>query len=241
VSTLYVIATPIGNLEDLTLRARRVLGELDALACEDTRITARLLERHGIPRPGTLFAYHEHNEARAAQRVAGLLRSGCTVGLCSNAGYPARSDPGYRAVAAAIDQGAEVRVLPGAGAAEAALVVSGLPTASYTFKGFPPPKAGKRRTWLAQEQDLPHTLILYESPRRVGRLLAEALEVLGDRRAAVCHELTKMHERVARGWLSELAADYAGAAVKGEVVVVIAGNTPKFTRGPAEVRPDKER
>lgn len=225
---LYVIATPIGNLEDLTFRALRVLGEVDALACEDTRHTRILLDRYEIPRPKLLLSYHEHNEDRAAQRILGLLESGQDVGLCSNAGYPGISDPGYLAISRAASSGFPIEVIPGASAAEVALLSSGLPTSSFTFKGFPPRKAGRRRAFLEAERDLPHSLVLYESPKRLSGLLEVALEVLGDRQAAVCIELTKMFEDVRRGPLSELVREFDGLQVKGEVAVVIAGNNPKF-------------
>lgn len=228
--TLLVIATPIGNLEDLTFRAKRVLGEVDALACEDTRHTRIIYERYEIPRPRTLFSYHEHNEPQAAERILGLLAAGQTVGLASNAGYPGISDPGYVIVSRAIEAGYRVEVIPGASALPVALLASGLSTASFTFKGFPPRKPGKRHSFLAMERDLPHTLVLYESPHRVGALLTAALEALGDRRAAVCIELTKIYEEVHHGYLSELAAQFADRKIKGEVVVVIAGSNPKFTR-----------
>jgi len=233
--TLYVIATPIGNLEDITLRAVRTLGEVDALACEDTRRTRVLLERHDIPRPRTIFSYHEHNERQAARRVVELLDSGATVGLVTNAGYPGISDPGYPAISCAIEAGHDVIALPGAGAVETALAASGLPAVSFTFKGFPPKKPGKRRKFLQLDAALPHTLIFYESPQRTAILLADALEVYGDRRAAVCVELTKKFERVTRGWLADLAREFdgsEGAKIKGEVTIVIAGANEKFLRKP---------
>ncbi len=230
--TLYVIATPIGNLEDMTLRAVRTLGEVDALACEDTRRTRVLLERHNIPRPKTVFSYHEHNEQAAAARVVELLDGGATVGLVTNAGYPGVSDPGYRAISSAIDAGHDVVALPGAGAVGTALAASGLPAVSYTFKGFPPKKPGKRRKFLELDAALPHTLVFYESPQRTAILLADALEVYGDRRAAVCVELTKKFERVTRGWLADLAEEFADAKIKGEVTIVIAGANEKFMRKP---------
>jgi len=231
--TLYVIATPIGNLEDVTLRALRVMREVDALACEDTRRTPRILERHGVPRPATIFSYHEHNEDQAADRILALLEKGLSVGLCTNAGYPGVSDPGYRIVSRARERGFPVEVLPGAGAVEAALLASGLPTSSYTFKGFPPKKPGKRRQFIEAERDRPETLVVFESPYRVGKFLEEAHEVLGDRMAAVCVELTKKFERVHGGFLSDLAQQFRDAAVKGEVTIVIAGSNPKFTRSPS--------
>ncbi len=228
--TLFVVATPIGNLEDVTLRALRVLGEVDALACEDTRRTPRILERHNVPRPAVIFSCHEHNEEAARGRILALLDEGCSVALCTNAGYPAVSDPGYGIVAAARERGHRVEVLPGAGAVEAALLASGLPTSSYTFKGFPPKRPGARRRFLEAEAALPHTLVFFESPHRVAVLLRDALDVLGDRMAAVCIELTKKFERVRSGYLSDLAAEFAEASIRGEVAVVIAGSHPKFTR-----------
>jgi len=228
--TLYVIATPIGNLEDVTIRALRVMGEVDALACEDTRRTPRILERHNIPRPAALFSYHEHNEDRAAGRIIELLEKGLSVGLCTNAGYPGVSDPGYRIVSQAAESGFRIEVLPGAGAVEAALLSSGLPSSSYTFKGFPPKKPGRRRKFLEMEIDRPHTLVFFESPHRISKLLEDALEVLGDRMAAVCMELTKKFERSERGYLSELCDRFRDAGEKGEVAVVIAGSNEKFVR-----------
>ncbi|MFQ6098719.1 MAG: 16S rRNA (cytidine(1402)-2'-O)-methyltransferase [Armatimonadota bacterium] len=232
--TLFVIATPIGNLEDVSFRCVRVLGQLDALACEDTRRTRRILERYDIPAPGTVFSYHEHNERPAADRILDLLAKGLSVGLCTNAGYPGISDPGYRAVAGAIERGFRVEVVPGAGAVEVALVASGLPGSTYTFLGFPPRKPGPRKRLLEAQRDAPHTLILFESPRRTARLLSDAREVLGDRKAAVCIELTKKFERVHRGFLSELAGRLQADEVRGEVTVVIAGNNPKFIRPAAD-------
>ncbi len=237
-ATLYVIATPIGNLEDITLRALRVLGEVDALACEDTRQTPKIFDRHNVPRPKTIFSYHEHNEDRATERILGLLEEGRSVGLCTNAGYPGVSDPGYRVVSRASEAGFRIEVVPGAGAVEAALLASGLPTSSYTFKGFPPKKPGRRRQFLEMEADRPHTLVFFESPHRIGILLRDARELLGDRKAAVCVELTKTFERVHRGFLSDLAQQFGETNVKGEVTVVIAGNHPKFTRGGPPDGPD---
>jgi 16S rRNA (cytidine1402-2'-O)-methyltransferase len=227
---LFIIATPIGNLEDITLRAIRVLGELDALACEDTRHTRKIFEKHGIKSPRTILSYREQNEAQAGARIIGLLKEDLAVGICSDAGYPGISDAGYRIIAKAIDEGFPVEVIPGAGAIEPALLSSGLPTSSFTFKGFAPKKPGPRRRLLEMDKDLPHTLVLYESPFRLHSLLVDALAVLGDRRAAVCIELTKQFEKIARGALSELCAQFEGANVRGEITVVIAGNHPKFAR-----------
>ncbi len=227
--TLYLIGTPIGNLEDVNARALRVLGEVEALACEDTRRTHQLLSRHGIPRPRFLFSLHEHNEQQASKRVLSLLGEGVDVGLCSDAGTPLISDPGFPTVRAAAAAGFEVVAIPGPSAVLAALAVSGLPGASFTFKGFAPRKQGPRRRFLQEDAEQPHTLVIFESPYRLGALLRDALGVLGDREACVCLELTKLHESAHRGFLSELAQRFAQPP-RGEATVVIAGANPKFRR-----------
>jgi 16S rRNA (cytidine1402-2'-O)-methyltransferase len=228
VAKLVIIATPIGNLQDITLRAVRTLGELTALACEDTRHTRILFEAHGIASPRIILSYREKNEQQAESKILGLLKEGLSVGICSDAGYPGISDAGYRLISRAVEEGFEIEVLPGAGALEPALLSSGLPTSSFTFKGFPPRKPGVRRRFLTQDKDQPHTLVFYESPFRVAALLRDALAVYGDRRAAVCIELTKKFERIHRGTLSELCAQFTDTTIRGEVTVVIAGNHPKF-------------
>ncbi len=226
---LDVVATPIGNLEDITHRAVRVLGEVDALACEDTRRTRILYEKHQIKSPRIIVSYHEHAEESAGARILDLLSQGLAVALCTDAGYPGISDPGYRIISLAAAQGHVIEVIPGAGAVEVALLSSGLPTSSYTFKGFPPKKPGARKRFLEAEKDAPHTLVLYESPFRLASLLRDAREVLGNRMAAVCAELTKQFERISRGTLEELFTQFEGKTVKGEITVVIAGSNPKFT------------
>jgi len=228
-ATLFIIATPIGNLEDITLRAVRILGEIDALACEDTRRTRILYEKHGIKSPSTIFSYREQNEAAAGARIAGLLDQGLSVGLCSDAGYPGISDPGYRIISEAIGGGHAIVVVPGASAVDLALLSSGLPTSSFTFKGFPPKKPGQRKRFLEMERESPHSLVFYESPFRIQKLLSDALEVLGNRLAAVCIELTKQFEKIQRGTLQELCLHFRDKTVKGEITVVIAGSNPKFT------------
>jgi 16S rRNA (cytidine1402-2'-O)-methyltransferase len=232
--TLYLVATPIGNLEDLTFRAVRVLGEVDALACEDTRITRRIFERYEIQKPRTFFSYHEHNEEQAGKRILGLLRDGLSVALCTDGGYPGISDPGYRIIRACHEADYAVEALPGASAVPLALLNSGLSTSSYTFKGFPPRKSGPRKRFLESDRDMPHTLVIFESPFRIGRLLEDAAEVLGDREAAVCVELTKKFENIHRGYLTDLAQEFADRKVKGEITVVIAGDNPKFLRDAPE-------
>jgi 16S rRNA (cytidine1402-2'-O)-methyltransferase len=222
---LYVVATPIGNMEDVTLRALDVLRKCDALAAEDTRRTRQLLSRHEIPRPRTLLSLHEHNEEHSAGRIVGLLEGGARVALCSDAGTPLVSDPGYRALRMVVERGFQVQPIPGPSAVLAALAASALPPSSFTFKGFPPRKPGPRKRFLEAEAEAPHTLILFESPHRVAKLLHDAVEVLGDREACVCVDLTKRFEATHRGALSALAEQFEEAPGRGEITVVIAGNT----------------
>jgi 16S rRNA (cytidine1402-2'-O)-methyltransferase len=222
--TLYVVATPIGNMGDVTLRALDVLRGCDALAAEDTRRTRQLLTRYEIPRPRTLLSLHEHNEEHSAQRVVGLLEGGAKVALCSDAGTPLISDPGYRTLKLVVEGGFPVIAIPGPSASVAALAISALPPSSFTFKGFPPRKPGPRKRFFEQDAEQPHTLVVYESPHRIARMLADALEVLGDREACVCIDLTKKFEATHRGSLSALAEQFDGVTVRGEITVVIAGN-----------------
>ena len=222
---LYVIATPIGNMEDITQRALRWLKSVDALAVEDTRVTAKLLARFSIPKPSSTFSCHEHNEARALGRIRSLIEEGKAVGLVSDAGLPGISDPGFRVISQLLEEGIKVEVAPGANAATMALVASGLSTASFTFLGFPSRKSGKRRSMLELERESVHTLVCYESPHRIGAFLADAFEVLGDRPAVVALELSKKFERYHRGTLGELAAEFADIKPKGEITVVIEGVT----------------
>lgn len=229
-SILYVVATPIGNLEDLSPRAKRVLTEVHTIACEDTRRTGMLLSLAGIERRAAFVSYREGNEERVGEELLGRLAAGETVALCTDGGYPGVSDPGFRLVREAVRRGIVVQVVPGPCAATVALVVSGLSTSSYTFKGFPPRKPGVLRRFFEEERAAAHTLVLYESPYRVGKTLAAALAVLGDREAAVCIELTKKFERVTRGYLSALAKQFEGQTIRGEVTLVIAGANPKFQR-----------
>lgn len=218
--TLYLVSTPIGNLEDLTPRAQRVLTEVDLVACEDTRRTGLLLSRLGIS--NRLLSFHEHNESR---RVAGLiadLEAGRNVALVSDAGTPLLSDPGYPLVRAAAARDIPIVPVPGAAAPLAALLASGLPPYPFTFAGFPPPKSARRKRFFAQFAALGHTLIFFESPHRLIRSLADARQALGDRSSAVARELTKLHEEILRGSLSELEQELASRpSLKGEFVVVI--------------------
>lgn len=219
---LLVLSTPIGNLGDLTPRAREAFETADLVACEDTRHTGRLLAALGIKKP--LVSLHEHNERTRLPRLLAALEEGQTVALASDAGTPLLSDPGYLLVREATRLGIPVEPRPGVSALLAALVVSGLPPHPFTFAGFPPPKTGKRRTFYRRWAALDHTLIVFESPHRILASLEDALEELGDRPAAVARELTKLYEEVLRGPLSELLAELRQRpAIKGEFVVVIGG------------------
>jgi 16S rRNA (cytidine1402-2'-O)-methyltransferase len=226
---LHVVATPIGNLGDLTPRALAALKSAELIACEDTRRTWGLLSACGIPRP-EMVSYRQGNEERAGAYLVQAVRAGRQVVLCSDGGYPGISDPGYRLVRQVVAEGLPFDVLPGASAVDLALVASGLSTASFTFKGFPPRKPGALKRFFEEERDRPHTLVCFESPFRVGPSLQAAHAALGDRQAAVCIELTKQYERIERGFLAELAARFDGQTVKGEVTLVIAGDNPKFAR-----------
>ena len=229
-ATLYIVATPIGNLEDISYRAIQVLSSVDALASEDTRHTRKIFSRYEIPTPRTSFSYHEHNEQQAGRKILNLLETGRSVALCTDAGMPGISDPGYRIVSSALEKGHKVDVLPGPSAVTSALVASGLPTSSFTFKGFPSRKPGQRKKFLEMEKDMPHTLVLFEAPSRIDKLLADALETLGNRAAAVCIDMTKLYEDVKRGYLKELHHQFVDKKTKGEITVVIAGNHPKFLK-----------
>ena len=218
--TLYLVATPIGNLEDVTRRALRVLAEADVVACEDTRRTRALLEHFGI-RAKTI-SYHEHNERERAAELAALVERGASVAVVSDAGTPGVSDPGYRLVRAAIERGVSVVPVPGPSAFVAALTASGLPTDEFYFGGFLPARAHARRQKLAAVRELRATLVFYEAPHRIAHTLADARDILGEREAAVARELTKLHEEIVRGRLGDLAARFAARdAARGEMVLVI--------------------
>lgn len=230
---LHVVATPIGNLADLSPRAQEALKSASLIACEDTRRTWQLLSHFAIPRP-QMVSYRQGNEERLTNSILEQLEQGKEVVLCSDGGYPGISDPGYRLIRACALANIRYEVVPGASAVDVALLTSGLSTSSFTFRGFPPRGPGSLRNWFAEDKDKAHTLICYESPFRIGATLEAAYEVLGDREAAVCIELTKLHERVARGYLGDLAAQFKDANVKGEVALVIAGCNPKFARNTAD-------
>ena len=220
--TLHVVATPLGNLEDITLRAVRVLREVSLIACEDTRRTAVLLRAHGITTAAT--SYFEHNERWKGEKILAALRAGRDVALVSDAGTPGVSDPGYRLVRDARAAGIPVVPVPGPSAAVAALSVSGLPTDRFLFVGFLPAKSAARRKSLEDLAAVRETLVFYESPVRVVAALTDMAEILGDREAFLCREATKLHEEYVRGSLTELREILAArASVKGEVVLVVSG------------------
>lgn len=217
---LYIVATPIGNLGDITVRALDVLRAADAIACEDSRVTGKLLAAYAILTPMT--PYHEHNAARMRPKILKRLADGERIALVSDAGTPLVSDPGYKLVREARDAGIGVTALPGASALLAALCTAGLPTNAFHFAGFLPPRQTQRRKALETLRAIPATVVLYESPARLADMLGDAARVLGPRTAAICRELTKLHEETVPGDLAALAAHYrAVPAPKGEVVVVI--------------------
>ena len=229
---LYLVATPIGNLEDVTLRALRVLGEADLLFAEDTRRTRILLDRHGVDaRPLSL---HAHNEVARAKRALAVLGGGRSVALVSDAGTPLVSDPGARLVAAVVEAGHDVVPVPGASALLAALTASGLPATPFTFVGFLPRRKGPRNALLAALAHRPDTLVFFESPRRVSATLRALAAVLGERRACAARELTKVHEEIARGTLGQLAARFAESA-RGEFTLVVAGADPAAAARPSDL------
>lgn len=223
--TLYLVATPIGNLGDITLRALETLRAVDLIASEDTRRTGMLLKHLDIKKPQ--ISFQEHNEQRVGEKLIDVLQSGQSVALVTDAGTPGISDPGFTLVRRAIEADIPITMIPGASACIMALVLSGLPVHSFTFRGFPPRKGGPRQRFCAVDKDAPHTLIYYESMYRLRDFLADALVVLGDRRAAVANDLTKKFETVDRGTLSELIAHFTTTEPRGEYCVVIEGNLTK--------------
>lgn len=232
---LYVVATPIGNLEDITLRALRVLKEADLIACEDTRHTRKLLEHYGITTP--TISYHEHNEAERAVELVEKLKAGTRIALVSDAGMPGVSDPGYRVIALATRHEISVVPVPGASAVVAALAASGLPTDSFRFAGFLPARPGQRRKALEQIRDSGSTEVFYEAPHRLVECMEDIVEVLGPRRSVVvAREITKLHEEFLRGTAAEVLAAVKGHTVRGEMTVLIGKAEPGGARaGPAKV------
>jgi len=237
--TLYIIATPIGNLEDITQRALRMLGEVDVVACEDTRRTRVLLNHFGIKTK--TISYHEHNERERAEQICKLLISGKNVALVSDAGTPLINDPGFRVTNAAIELNLPVIPIPGPTAFVSALVASGLPSDKFFFAGFLPARANARRAKLEELCAIRATLVFYEAPHRIEAALADALEVLGNRPAAVARELTKLHEEIARGSLGELVQRFGAAPARGEMVLVISGAGIDEEPGTEETAPISRR
>lgn len=218
---LYLVATPIGNLGDITLRALEVLREVDLIASEDTRKTSILLSRYELHKPQK--SYHAFNEKKVVPKLIELLLEGQSIAVVTSAGTPGISDPGYSLVQAAIENEIPITAIPGPSAVVMALILSGLPAHSFTYKGFPPRKSGARRRFIGEEKESPHTLIFYESPHRIQAFLADALAELGDRQAALANDLTKKFESIQRGRLSALLEVLNQEAPRGEYTVVIEG------------------
>ena len=218
--TLYLVATPIGNLADITHRALQVLRDVDLIACEDTRHTRKLLQHYSIDTK--TVSYHEHNEQQRTSELIELLKQGSSVAVVSDAGTPAISDPGFRLVRAAIETGINVVPVPGPSALVSALIAAGLPTDEFFFGGFLPPKSTARRARLSELRSVPGTLIFYEAPHRLAASLKDAYEILGEREAVIARELTKLHEEIRRGRLSELSKHYStDERPRGEIVLLI--------------------
>jgi len=218
---LYLVATPIGHLDDITLRALETLRSVDFVASEDTRKTGRLLKHFAISKPQ--IAFHEHNERQSIERIISLLRDGKSVAVVTDAGTPGIADPGFIAVRRAVEEDLPVTMIPGPTGLIMAVVLSGLPVHSFTFRGFPPRKRGQRQRFLAIDQQSPHTLIFYESPYRLAEFLKDAHAVYGDRPAAIANDLTKLYEQLWRGTLSSLLTQVEATTLKGEFIVVISG------------------
>lgn len=219
---LTLVATPIGNLQDITLRSLESLREADIIACEDTRTTRVLLQKHNIT--GRLVSFHAYNEANSANGLVQLMLAGQSVALVTDAGTPGIADPGYSLVKLALENGIECSMTPGPCALVMALALSGLPSHSFTFRGFPPRKSAARKKFFAVDRFSEHTLIFYESPHRIVKSLQDALEVYGNRNAAIGNDLTKKFEKIERGTLNDLTTSVSSKTPKGEYVLLIAGN-----------------
>jgi 16S rRNA (cytidine1402-2'-O)-methyltransferase len=222
---IYIIATPIGNLKDISLRAIEILKSVDIVVCEDTRKTGRLLKHFDISKP--LEAFYEHNETKAIIKIENHINNGKTLAFVTTAGTPGISDPGYKLVQMSIKQNIPITMIPGPSALIMAIILSGLPTYSFTFRGFPPRRSSQRCAFLKADQFIPYTLIYYESPHRLVEFLRDAIKILGDRQAAIMNDLTKLYETIQRGSLSELIAEVEKSKQLGEYVVVINGFQPK--------------
>jgi len=218
---LYLVSTPIGNLQDISFRSVDILRQVDFIASEDTRKTGRLLKHYDIKKQQ--ISFYEHNKQKSGENIINLLKQGKSIALVTSAGTPGISDPGFTLVRRAIEAEIEVTMIPGPSAFVMALILSGLPIHSFTFRGFPPRKPGPRIRFLEVDQDSPHTMIFYESPHRIIAFLKDAIQVFGDRRAALANDLTKMYETIERGNLSELLKIFDETKPRGEYTVVIAG------------------
>ncbi len=219
--TLYLVATPIGNLEDITMRAVRTLQEVDLIACEDTRTSRVLLNHYGINK--SVVSYHNFNERQASERIIGRILEGQNVAVISDAGTPSISDPGFIIVREAVRQGINVVAIPGPAAMIMAVAVSGLPTDAFIFYGFLPQTSGKRRAILESLVDRRETMVFYESPYKIHKLLDEIFEVIGNRKAALCREMTKKFEEIIRGDIETIRDQLADKKVKGEITLVVQG------------------
>ena len=235
---LYFVATPIGNLNDITLRALETLREVDMIASEDTRKTGLLLKHFNIQKPQ--IAFHEHNEERTGERIIEMVLEGKSVAVVTNAGTPGISDPGFTLVRRAIEAGVNFTMIPGASGLVMAVVLSGLPVHSFTFRGFAPRKPGARRRFLEVDKDAPHSLIFYESPYRLEAFLKDALAVYGNRQAALANDLTKMYEAVLRGTISELLSELGKTKARGEYIIVIAGKSKPGKKGGLALENERE-
>jgi 16S rRNA (cytidine1402-2'-O)-methyltransferase len=230
---LYVVATPIGNLEDISHRALRIMKEADWIACEDTRQTRKLLDHHAIPTP--TISYHEHNEAARAEELVSKLEQGLNIAQVSDAGMPGISDPGFRLIRLAIERGITVVPVPGASALTAALVGSGLPTDAFEFHGFLPAKSGQRRTALESFRRAEHTIVVYEAPHRIREALEDVVALLGpDRPVVIARELTKIHEEFIRGSAGEVLSRLQGRDLKGEITLLIGAGESQAQPAPGK-------
>lgn len=219
---LYLVPTPVGNLQDITLRALEVLKEVDLVACEDTRRSGQLLAHFGLKKQK--ISYFEHNEMKRVPRIVAMLKDGSSVAIISDGGSPGLSDPAYRLVCAAVEENIPVEALPGPTALIPALTASGLPTDRFFFEGFLPVKPGKRRKRLEQLREYPHTLVIYESVHRIRKTLADMAVIFGDRQVCLGREISKMHEEFIRGGAAEVSEHFEDIKPRGEFVIVIAGN-----------------
>lgn len=235
-ASIYLVATPIGNMTDISLRAIETLQAVDVIAAEDTRVTGRLLKRHGIVKP--MISFFEHNQERALEQIVAFAKAGQSVGCVTTAGTPGIADPGFVIVRRAIAEGLSITHIPGPAAFVMALVLSGLPTHSFTFRGFTPRKSAARVKFFQADSASPYTLIYYESPHRLAAALRDALAVFGNRPAALANDLTKLYEKVSRGSLNDLLEQIVADGARGEYILVVAGAEAEAEPIPKRGRPD---